>query len=32
LIESAIKDLSMNNMQKTDKLVSIANYLVERRN
>jgi hypothetical protein len=32
LIESAIEDLSMNNMQKTDKLVSIANYLVERRN
>ena len=32
LIESAIKDLSMNNMQKSDKLVSIANYLVERRN
>ena len=32
LIESAIKDLSMNNMQKTDKLVSIANFLVERRN
>ena len=31
LIESAIEDLSMNNMQKTDKLVSIANYLVERR-
>ena len=32
LIESAIEDLSMNNMQKTDKLVSIANYLVKRRN
>ena len=32
LIESAIEDLCMNNMQKTDKLVSIANYLVERRN
>jgi geranylgeranyl pyrophosphate synthase len=32
LIESAIEDLSMNNMQKTDKLVSIANFLVERRN
>ena len=32
LIESAIEDLSMNNMQKTDKLVGIANYLVERRN
>lgn len=32
LIKSAIEDLSMNNMQKTDKLVSIANYLVERRN
>ena len=32
LIESAIEDLSMNNMQKTNKLVSIANYLVERRN
>ena len=32
LIESAIKDLSMNNMQKTDKLVSIASYLIERRN
>lgn len=32
LVESAIEDLSMNNMQKTDKLVSIANYLVERRN
>jgi len=32
LIESAIEDLSMNNIQKTDKLVSIANYLVERRN
>ena len=32
LIESAIEDLSMNNMQKTDKLVSIANYLIERRN
>jgi geranylgeranyl pyrophosphate synthase len=32
LIESAIEDLSMNNMQKTDKLVSIASYLVERRN
>ena len=32
LIESAIEDLSMNNMQKMDKLVSIANYLVERRN
>ena len=32
LIESAIEDLRMNNMQKTDKLVSIANYLVERRN
>ena len=32
LIESAIEDLSMNNMQKTHKLVSIANFLVERRN
>ena len=32
LIESAIEDLSMNNMQKTDKLVSIASYLIERRN
>lgn len=32
LVESAIEDLSMNNMQKTDKLVSIANFLVERRN
>ena len=32
LIESAIEDLSMNNMQKTDKLVSIAGYLIERRN
>ena len=32
LIESAIEDLSMNNIQKTDKLVSIANFLVERRN
>ena len=32
LIESAIEDLSMNNMQKTHKLVSIANYLVKRRN
>ena len=32
LIESAIEDLSMNNMHKTDKLVSIANYLVKRRN
>jgi geranylgeranyl pyrophosphate synthase len=32
LIESAIEDLSMNNIQKTDKLVSIASYLVERRN
>ena len=32
LIESAIEDLRMNNMQKTDKLVSIANFLVERRN
>jgi geranylgeranyl pyrophosphate synthase len=32
LIESAIEDLSMNNMQKTDKLISIANYLVKRRN
>ena len=32
LIESAIEDLSMNNMQKTDKLVSIANYLMKRRN
>ena len=32
LIESAIEDLSMNNMQKTDKLVSIANFLAERRN
>ena len=32
LIESAIEDLSINNMQKTDKLVSIANFLVERRN
>ena len=32
LIESAIEDLSMNNMQKTDKLVSIANDLGERRN
>ena len=32
LIESAIEDLSMNNMQKTDKLVSIASYLVKRRN
>ena len=32
LIKSAIEDLSMNNMQKTDKLVSIANFLVERRN
>jgi len=32
LIESAIEDLGMNNMQKTDKLVSIASYLIERRN
>ena len=32
LIESAIEDLRMNNMQKTDKLVSIASYLIERRN
>ena len=32
LIESAIEDLSMNNMQKTDKLVNIASYLIERRN
>ena len=32
LIESAIEDLSMNNMQKTDRLVSIASYLIERRN
>ena len=32
LIKSAIEDLSMNNMQKTDKLVSIASYLIERRN
>ena len=32
LVESAIEDLSMNNMQKTDKLVSIASYLIERRN
>ena len=32
LIESAIENLSMNNMQKTDKLVSIASYLIERRN
>ena len=32
LIESAIEDLSMNNMQKTHKLVSIASYLIERRN
>jgi geranylgeranyl pyrophosphate synthase len=32
LIESAIKDLGMNNIQKTHKLVSIASYLIERRN
>ena len=32
LIESAIEDLGMNNMQKTDNLVSIASYLIERRN
>ena len=32
LIESAIEDLSMNNMEKTDKLVNIASYLIERRN
>ena len=32
LIKSAIEDLNINNMQKTYKLVSIANFLVERRN
>ena len=32
LIESAIKDLNMNNLDETDSLIDIAYYLIERRN
>lgn len=32
LIESAIKDLDMNNLEETNSLIDIAYYLIERRN
>ena len=32
LIESAVKDLDMNNLEETNSLIDIAYYLIERRN